>query len=187
MAASLQHGVQLVGQVVEHAADVFQDAASALLLDGGGAKGGHASVGLGNTGPLTQVPPYQPTLKPCWIAPPTHSSPLARTTLTLCWTRTPAPDQSTYRGPCPSSCLIFSSTACSAAAKHALVSSSFCRALSPGEAQSEATGGPETTEAAARGGLAGTCSAGVPGEGGLTGLALCEGGELAGLMSAAGG
>lgn len=91
------------------------------------------------------------------------------------------------RGPCPSSCLIFSSTACSAAAKHALVSSSFCRALSPGEAQSEATGGPETTEAAARGGLVGTCSAGAPGEGGLAGLALCEGGELAGLMRAAGG
>lgn len=54
MAASLQHGIQLVGQVVEHAADVFQDAASALLLDGGGAKGGHASVGWGSTGPLTQ-------------------------------------------------------------------------------------------------------------------------------------
>lgn len=91
------------------------------------------------------------------------------------------------RGPCPSSCRIFSSTACNAAAKHALVSSSFCRALSPGEAQSGATGGPEATEAAARGGLAGTCSAGAPGEGGLAGLALCEGGELAGLTTAAGG
>lgn len=55
MAASLQHGVQLVGQVVEHAADVFQDAASALLLDGGGTKGRHASVGLGSTGPLTKA------------------------------------------------------------------------------------------------------------------------------------
>lgn len=54
VAASLQHGIQLVGQVVEHAADVFQDAASALLLDGGGAKGGHESVGWGSTGPLTQ-------------------------------------------------------------------------------------------------------------------------------------
>lgn len=54
MAASLQHGVQLVGQVVKHAADVFQDAASALLLDGGGAEGRHASVGWDGTGPLTQ-------------------------------------------------------------------------------------------------------------------------------------
>lgn len=41
-AASLQHGVQLVGQVVEHAADVVQDAAGALLLGRRGAGGGAA-------------------------------------------------------------------------------------------------------------------------------------------------
>ena len=92
----------------------------------------------------------------------------------------------TYREPCASSCRIFSSTACSAAARHALVSSSFCLALSPGEAPSGAAGGPAAA-AAARGGLAGTCSAGTPGDGGLAGLALSEGGVLAGLVRAAGG
>lgn len=91
------------------------------------------------------------------------------------------------REPCASSCRIFSSTACSAAAKHALVSSSFCRALSPGEALSGTAGGPAAT-AAARGGLAGTCSAGAPGDGGLAGLALSGGGGvLADLASAGGG
>lgn len=99
----------------------------------------------------------------------------------------------TYRRPCASSCRIFSSTACSAAARHALVSSSFCRALSPGEAPSDAdaAGGPgaaaAAAAAAARGGLAGTCSPGVPGDGGLAGLALSEGGVLAGLARAEGG
>lgn len=94
----------------------------------------------------------------------------------------------TYHAPCPSSCRIFSSTACSAAARHALVSSSFCRALSPGEAPSSVAGTPEAaTAAAARGGLAGTCSAGTLGDGGLAGLALSEGGVLAGLARAAGG
>lgn len=95
----------------------------------------------------------------------------------------------TYRGPCASSCRIFSSTACSAAARHALVSSSFCWALSPGEAPSGAAGGPAAAAAAAaaRGGLAGTCNAGATGDGGLAGLALSEGGMLAGLARAAGG
>lgn len=120
------------------------------------------------------------------MAPPIPTSPPIRAT-PCAGPELPTPARGTYRGPCPSSCRIFSSTACNAAAKHALVSSSFCRALSPGEAQSGAAGGPEVTEAAARGGLAGTCSAGAPGEGGLAGLALCEGGELAGLTRAAGG
>lgn len=130
--------------------------------------------------------PQQPTLKPGWKDPPIPTSPPIRAA-PCAGPELPTPARGTYRGPCPSSCRIFSSTACNAAAKHALVSSSFCRALSPGEAQSGATGGPEATEAAARGGLAGTCSAGAPGEGGLAGLALCEGGELAGLTTAAGG
>lgn len=92
------------------------------------------------------------------------------------------------RGPCPSSCRIFSSTACSAAARHALVSSSFCRALSPGEVLSGAAGAPAAAAAAAaaRGGLAGTCIAGVPGDGGLAGLVLSEGGVPASLARAAG-
>lgn len=98
----------------------------------------------------------------------------------------PAP-LGTYRRPCASSSRIFSSTACSAAARQALVSSSFCRTLSPGEAPSGAAGDPATAEAAARGGLAGTCSAGVPGDGGLAGLALSDGGVLAALARAAGG
>lgn len=90
-----------------------------------------------------------------------------------------------------SSCRIFSSTACSAAARHALVSSSFCRALSTGEAPSGAAGdtaaAAAAAAAAARGGLAGTCSAGALGDGGLAGLELSEGGVLVGLARAAGG
>lgn len=66
-AASLQHGVQLVRQVIEHAADVVQDAACALLLRRRRAGGGRIMSGVGWVGPAKNThpdlslyaPPYQ--------------------------------------------------------------------------------------------------------------------------------
>lgn len=70
-AASLQHGVQLVRQVIEHAADVVQDAACALLLRRRRAGGGRIMSGVGWVEPAKNT---HPDLALCPTLPETKCS-----------------------------------------------------------------------------------------------------------------